>query len=69
MAVDHEKAREILERVEEAWDERRLTKSAFMSAWKELEEVLGEDVEGEGMEALILFAQPAWLEELGVTES
>lgn len=70
MAVDHERAREILARVEDAWGARTLTRGAFVAAWHELERALGDGPERlEGMEGLILFAEPGWLVELGVTES
>jgi hypothetical protein len=64
--VDIDHAAEIISRVENAHDTGTLTKRIFMDAWGELKAVLGDGIEREGIEALVLFADPAWLPDLGL---
>jgi hypothetical protein len=69
MAVDTAHFQGIVARVEGAHDAGVLTKRQFMDAWRELEDLLGRGIESDGVEALALYAEPEWLEELGVMES
>lgn len=66
VAADLEAARQITGQVRAAHAAGTLTKRQFLDAWSKLSDALGDGPEGEGLEALTLFAEVEWLEELGV---
>lgn len=66
LEVDVDHAAEIISRVENAHDTGTLTKRIFFEAWEQLKAVLGDGIEREGIEALVLYADPEWLTELGL---
>jgi hypothetical protein len=68
MAVSQE-APEVISRVDTAFSTGLFTKRVFVGSWRELEKLLGDGEEAEAIEALTIYAQEDWLEELDVTES
>lgn len=61
-----DQVRAVADRVDEAWAAGTLTREAWLAAWNELGELLGD--EPEGRELLYPMAEHDWLTEVGAVD-